>query len=212
MILVNFASRSRPDRFFNCLDDMRATKQTYTVCAKLDTDDNSDYSRLSDYPEVIVKWGLSRSKVHAINRDIPEDWDILVNASDDIRWKPSWADEIVGNCEKDIFLHFPEEYADGQAGSKARDTISVVSIMDKEYYKRFRYVYHPDYSSLWCDNEATEVARRLGRYKFVGKVIFEHMHPAARKAKTDAQYKYTESFYHRDKRVFERRKANKFGL
>jgi hypothetical protein len=213
-ILFNFASRSRPEKLKACIENIESmvTGANHFICAKIDKDDNNDYSFL-DRERVSVAKGVSRSKINAINRSMPCGWDILINTSDDILFTEKGFDDIIrAEIGQDTFLHFPEEYADSQAQNKERDTISVVSIMDRVYYDRFGYVYHPDYISLWCDNEATEVARRLGRYKHVNKKIFEHLHPAAGKAETDAQYRKTESYYQKDKRTFERRKAENFYL
>lgn len=212
MILINFASRSRPDKFHACMKNLSECFTDYKVLLKVDRDDPTvrDYFSVC-CDETILALGYSKSKVDAINRDIPKDgWDILVNTSDDILWNEGAGEEILKSIEPDMFLHFPEPYADSQAVRKGADTISVVSIMDKIYYDRFGYVYNPSYLSLCCDNEATEVARNLGRYKFVDKYIFEHLHPAAGKAVKDAQYKHTESFFSKDKATYERRKRNSF--
>ncbi len=177
--------------------------EDYTVVLKVDRDDAMAREYFTTfYDHTIIRLGYSKSKVDAINRDIPEGWDVLVNTSDDIVWKPGAGKEITKAIEPDTFLHFPEPYADGQAARKGVDPISVVSIMDRKYYDRFGYVYQPDYVSLWCDNEATEVARKLGRYKFVNKYIFEHLHPSAGKAKKDDQYRHTESFFSKDKLTY----------
>lgn len=214
-ILFNFATRSRPDKLKACLENISDNANgNWYVGIKIDHDDPSDYSFLENFDHrFVVLKGTSRNKVHAINRNVGDGWDILVNTSDDIMFTEKGFDDIIRkSMGLDCFLHFPEEYADGQAQKKERDTISVVSIMDKAYYDRFCYVYHPDYKSLWCDNEATQVARMLGRYKHVDKKIFEHLHPAAGKGQMDHQYRKTESYYQEDKRTFERRRAMNFGL
>lgn len=206
--LINFASRSRPDKYHACIKNLRECFTDYTVLLKVDRDDPyvRDYFDTC-YPEVIIKLGYSKSKVEAINRDIPDDdWSILVNTSDDIRWKPGAGKAIVDNMDYDCFLHFPEPYAESQAKRQKQPSISVVSIMDHAYYDRFKYIYDPSYYSIWCDNEATDVARRLGRYKYVGQFIFEHIHPAAGKTKKDDLYIFNESFNQKDKANYLRRK------
>lgn len=215
-ILYNFATRSRPIRFFKALDNIKemSASDNYIVLAKLDENDPSNYEPIKEYPYCIIVSGYSKSKVHAINRGIiPDGWDILINMSDDIRWTVKGFDDIIReDIEDDIFLHYPEPFADSQCAKQHKPPISVLSIMDKKYYDRFGYVYHNDYTSLWCDEEATEVARRLGRHKWVGKMIFSHDHPQAGKAAMDMQYRVTESFYSNDKRVYNKRKAMGFPL
>lgn len=211
-ILVNLASRSRPEKFHACMDNLRQGFTNYQVAVKVDRNDPTLRQYLSKaYPEILLYIGHSKTKVDAINRDIPlHDWEIIVNTSDDIIWRPNAGVEIVNNYEPDMFLHFPEPYAESQADKKKRESICVSSIMDRVYFDRFGYIYNPQYFSLWADNEATEVAKNLGRYKFVNKVIFEHMHPAAGKAKKDQQYKFTESFGAIDKATFLKRKEKGF--
>jgi hypothetical protein len=62
-----------------------------------------------------------------------------------------------------------------------------MEIMDRTYYERFGFIYHPSYKSLWCDNEKTELAKMLRRYKYIDMEIFVHENPA-----------YGHSFHHRD--------------
>jgi hypothetical protein len=210
MILINFASRSRPAKFFACLDNVREQFiLPYKVIAKLDTDDPAGveaYDRLKDYPEVEVKWGKSQTKIHAINRDIPSDgWTILLNHSDDMWFTQFGADlEIVNQmpANMDAILHFPDGTTD----------LLTYSIMGREYYLRDGYVYHPDYISLWSDNHAMDVAKQRGKYIFVDMVIFEHRHPVWNKAEWDRQYHEQGSYYHQDKITYDRHKQNNFGL
>jgi hypothetical protein len=87
-----------------------------------------------------------------------------------------------------------------------------MSILGRDYYKRFNYIYNPEYISLYCDNETMDVAKILGRYKFVNENIFLHLHPAHGNALNDNQYRYTESFHPIDQATYLKRKANNFGL
>lgn len=202
-VLFNFATKHRPDKFFACLDNIREHSGgvPYKVAVKIDNDDLSDYSRLSQYPECLVFKGDSKNKIHAINRDIPS-FDILFNHSDDMWFIANW-DRVLFDAFEDCCLHYP----DGN-----RIDLMTYSIMDRAYYKRFGYVYHPDYASLFCDNEAQQVAKILGRYKYIAFQIFDHQHPAFRKAEYDSQYRHTESFFYEDKAVFEKRKERGFDL
>jgi hypothetical protein len=152
--------------------------------------------------------GTSKSKVDAINRDMDfinsqYDWDILVNFSDDVIITEKGFDDIIRKDFESLVqvLHYPD-------GNRA--DLLTVSIIGKDYYKRDNYIYNPEYKSLYCDNEAMEVAKQRGCYKFVDKVIFNHLHPAFNKGIFDAQYQHTESFGHEDYQTYQRRKANGF--
>jgi hypothetical protein len=112
--------------------------------------------------------------------------------------------------EPDTFLHYPEPWADRQCAQQRKPPISVVSIMDKIYFDRFGYIYHPSYISLWADEEATEVARRLGRHKWLDHEIYSHDHPQAGKSQMDQQYRKTESYYSIDQKTFNKRMSRGF--
>lgn len=207
-----FPSRSRPDKFFAALMNIRnkSASSNYEVIAKLDIDDeamNNDEvkERLSYHPEVIVKWGLSENKIHAVNRDNDFTGEILCCHSDDMVFTKQGFDDIIRReIKKDGYLHFPDGYAN--------EKLCTYSIMHADYYNRFGYIYHPAYKSLWADNEQMTVAKRMYKYKYVDENILEHMHPSAGKADKDAQYQVTEKFNSVDKATFLKRKKNNFDL
>jgi hypothetical protein len=206
MICFAFASRSRPAKFFECLNNLRDMAVTeYFVLAKIDDDQKELYRGVESYPEVIVKYGRSLNKVHAINRDIDpvaNPFDILCCHSDDMFFTKKGFDILIKeHCTDDTFVHFPDQ-----------TKLCTYSIMDKIYFSRFNYVYNPAYRNLWCDNEAMEVAKMLGRYKFVDEKILEHRHPANGFATRDMQYRKTEATYWIDKRTFDKRKLKRFDL
>src|SRR5688572_30064292 len=135
-ICYSFASRSRPSRFFDTLDNIIAMSASndYFIVAKLDDDDMSMNDplvkeKLLSYPMVIVKWGISKSKIHAINRDLEGfAFDILICASDDMRFRTYGFDDIIRKHmpeSLDAFIHCPDDYA--------KDRVCTVSILGKRY-------------------------------------------------------------------------------
>tara|TARA_R100001244_G_scaffold115459_1_gene85637 strand:+ start:666 stop:1346 length:681 start_codon:yes stop_codon:yes gene_type:complete len=224
-ILFKFATRSRPQLFErgiksiidNCISD------DYIILVSYDNDDHTMKNvRESHYKNTVLSAGTSLNKIHAINRDVsamPE-WDILVNMSDDMLFTKKGFDEIIRNnfaldlsmemgmtykakYNLDQCLHFP----DGN-----RNDLITMSIMGREYYERTSYIYNPEYKSLYCDNEQTDVAMLLGKYKYVNEDIVRHLHPAYGKAAMDAQYVHTESLGGEDKVTYEKRKLKNFDL
>src|SRR5689334_20988629 len=98
--LINFASRSRPEKYHACIKNLRECFTDYKVLLKVDRDDPTLRDYLSkSYPEIILALDHSKSKVDAINRDVPKGWDILVNTSDDIKWIPEAGKEILKQIE-----------------------------------------------------------------------------------------------------------------
>lgn len=201
-ILYNFATRSRPQKFIEAVNSINdnALHKDYVILVKVDRDDKTMWN-IPDLPYVIYMEGESKNKIHAINRDIIGGWDILVNMSDDMRFTKKGFDlELIEQFDTlDLFLHYPDGYVN--------ERLTTMSIMGREYFNRFGYVYHPDYVSLWCDNEAHEQAIELGKYRYVNEKIFIHDHPAWTGATPDQQLIETQKYYRQDERTYKKRKA-----
>jgi hypothetical protein len=206
-------------KFFDALDNIQDMSYTnnYFVWAKLDNDDpdKEEYkSYIGDYPELTVKWGLSKGKVDAVNRDLDDlpECDILIIMSDDIKFESFGFDDDIRDAFRKYFpdldgtIHFPDDHG----GQK---TI-IVSMVGINLYKKLGYLYHPDYESVYCDDDFTNLTKKTGKYKFVNKRLFSHNHPIWTKTGWDDQYKHNErpEVYKRDHIVFERRKATNYGL
>lgn len=219
--LIKYASRSRPENFerglISIIENANEPKNI-VVLVSLDIDDE----RLPEYMTVIekywskvhikVKADKSNNKIHAINRDVNDykaHWDILINFSDDMVFIEKGWDSIIADLfaryfpNGDGFLHLPD--------GNQNENISTMSIMDRKYFDRDDYIYHPSYISLWCDVEATEVAKMRQRHVYINKQLFKHLHPAWGLAPMDKQYLKTESYNHVDKLTYNERKQNKFG-
>lgn len=225
-ILFKYASRSRNQRFFEGLDNILTNLgdlNNFCILCSLDSDDlemNNPESikRLSEYVKkypnkIVIKFGLSQSKVDAINRDVNEfkhrfDFDILVNFSDDMRFLVHSFDNIIRNkfnynCPSlDGNLHFN----DGFVG----DGLSTLSIIGRKYYDQYNYIYHPSYYSLWCDNEYTIVAKKQNKLWYFDEKIFVHNHPSNIGGMIDAQLMKTESYSEQDRKNFDKRLSNNF--
>lgn len=217
-ILYKFASRSRPDRLFKCLDNMQTMMlhDDYAIEITADWNDEAMFKRYIadktlDYKNTVIRYCTSENKVGAINRDMRlfTDWDILINMSDDMEFISHGFDvQILQDYATlplgDVLMHYPDQAA-GAA-------LITMAIMDKKYYDRFGYIYNPEYKSLFCDNEQQEVAKLLGRYKFFKRRLFNHNHPAWGLQQQDALGVHTESFWKEDEATYNRRKLINFGL
>lgn len=215
-ICYSFASRSRPDRFFQTLDNIIAmsASENFFIVAKLDDDDMTMNDplikeRLLSYPMVIVKWGTSNSKIHAINRsldDIP-DWAIMICASDDMRFRTYGFDDIIRKAmpeSLDALIHIPDDYA--------KDRVCTLAILGRTYYQRDGCIYRDCYYSMFCDDEQTEVSKIRKCYIYLPEVSIEHLHYTNdRKAVKDELY-WRNDTYNKDKEVFEQRKVRGFDL
>lgn len=204
-ILFNFASRSRAHKFNIQVYTIRQLcSQPFTILAKVDDDDpQRDQYDLSNATHVP---GLSESKIHAINRGVPESgWDIIVDIADDMVFTKKGFDNVIRqHCGPDDFLLFPEKYAVSQSNKGRNELIVIMLCMGFDYYQRDKQLFHPAFKSLFCDNFATNLAKIRKRLKTVNEDIFYHAHPAAGYGKKDAQLQHTESFWNEDKATYKK--------
>ena len=206
MILYKLTSRSRPAKMYKAYKSVVDNAElNWVMILSVDTDDsvtlNSDeFKQMQWDKRVSIHVGTSKSKVEAINRDMPKNgWDILVNLSDDQEFTQYGFDEVIReHCGLDTFLHLPDGHVN--------ELLPTMSIMGNEYYNRFGYIYHPDYVSLWCDNEAMDVAIELNRHVYLNQHLFEHKHPVWGFGQTDSLGRRNDIYYRQDERTYIKRK------
>jgi hypothetical protein len=207
VILFKYTSRMRPERFEQGLVSIinylsRPDLAVFLISIDEDDPHREKYHEICNrhlvnrFGESVLCTCTSKNKIDAINRDLNEykgNWDILVNMSDDMRFVYKGFDTVI---RESFERHFPEgdgylHFNDGHQ----KDNVCTMTICDRLYYRRFMYTYHPSYKSVWCDVEQTEVAVKLGRYRYMGHewIIFVHEHPAIGKAEYDDQYRASEN-------------------
>ena len=211
-ILFKLTTRGRPDKarkaIHNILDNV--LDSNFLILVTCDVNDGTMNEFYFPHQKVLIHHGNSNNKVHAFNRSIHliKDWDILVATSDDMQFQTRGFDNVIREAFESpfSFIHFND-------GSQ-KHNVCTLSIIANQYYKLDGYVYNSEYESLWCDVEATEVAKERGHYKYMGDelVIFRHLHPAWGLAPYDEQYQIQDSPQQsvKDKATYERRKANGF--
>jgi hypothetical protein len=223
-IVYVLPSRQRPIAFFDTINNIieNSASDNYEIIATLDSDDESMNNSavkasISTYPKVTAYWGKSHNKVHAINREcdkIPDDTDIVILVSDDQRYIIKGYDDLIrvemnrNYPDKDGVLHFMDN-------TPARDKMITMSIMGYFYFKRFGFLYDPCFMSVYCDNQFTEISKRLGKYKLISNHnIYIHNHFVWGTAPIDDLYKRNEEpiIYAKDKETYFKNLSNNFGL
>lgn len=230
-ILCKFPSRQRPHKFFLCIKkyiDLQTTNDVRYLIT-LDKDDNLLLA-YTNYCETLKSQGVnleyvvgeSTGKIHAVNRDMDDagDWDILVLGSDDMQCVYHGWDNVLQTEMKE---HYPD--TDGVLFHKDGFTeLNTMVIAGRLYLDKLSFmtyelseiaIYHPDYVSLWCDNEFMDVSRQLGKETIFETVLFKHEHYSNGSQfhhTKDALMNKTEKYYRQDKEVYERRKSFNFGL
>lgn len=218
-ILFKYPSRQRPERFFTSLDSIvnnLADMDNYTILCTLDVDDllmNNDdvISRIAQYKNTVIDWGVSDSKVHAINRGIPtEGWDVICNHADDMVWQfYGFDNHLRKEFEQhglDSLLHVPDQ--------DAKLDLATMYIAGKPYFDKFGFVYNPVYKNLFCDNEVMILAQKSGNYKLANMDnMLLHLLPAYGHLPKDEMWiKQQESGWDEDMKLFYERQANNFYL
>jgi hypothetical protein len=219
-LLIKFPTRNRKNKFFKVLREYQNLcedlNNTYFLIT-LDNDDESmNPSDVEDifktFKNVKVIYGTSNSKIHAVNRDIElvNDWDIVLLASDDMTPKVKGYDNIIRNKMKEFYSDTDGIlwFNDGFQGEK----LNTLCILGKKYYKRFNYIYHPDYKSCWSDNEFMEVGKILKKQTYIDFVIIKHEHPDWGYGNRDQIHTNNINDYQYDLGVYNRRKEINFEL
>ena len=222
-ILVQFPTKGRTSKFFETLDRYIAYANNVDDITFHVVIDHFDYSmnnsttlnKLASYNNVKVSAiPENPTKIKACNYNIKQFdglFDILVLASDDmIPQIKGWDDVIRMDMEK----YYPNLdgclwYNDGYRESN----LCTLSILGARYYKRFGYIYHPDYKTMWADNEYTIVAQKLNRITYINNVIIKHEHPDNNtNIEKDDLYVSNDTASGSDSTIFNRRRLHNFGL
>jgi len=219
-ILVKWPTRSRPIKFLRTLFRYQETRVTDDVDFLITIDKDDASMTTPEVLSVLRKWGNLRyeiiepcGKIGAINYGLDkvnEKYDIILLASDDMIPAMIGWDKRIGS---DMAKYFPDTdgvlwYNDGKVGRK----LNTLSIVGTKYYRRFGYIYHPDYKALWCDNEFMEVANLLGKQQYIEDVIIRHEHPIWGHGVADSLNERDNKLYTIDQKTYEDRKNRGFGL
>lgn len=128
-------------------------------------------------PQIHITIDIAKytSKIDAINGGMAnKKFDIFVMCADDILAKVPGFDRVIAD---DMMEHFglvrPGAlwYDDGR-----QDRIITVSVFNYALYRLFGYVYYPEYKSLYCDDEFTEVVLENNIVKKINTKLFCHAH------------------------------------
>jgi hypothetical protein len=158
-------------------------------------------------------YSANSSKIEACNADIEKvdyPWDIIVLVSDDMIPEVYGYDNYIRQAatpDLDCILWFN----DGFQGYK----LNTLTMFGRTMYERFGYLYHPDYKSLFCDTELTDLCKGSLKDKTVYKppCIIRHRHPMLGHAVAfDALYARNQRFYEEDLRTYIARKQYDYDL
>jgi hypothetical protein len=106
---------------------------------------------------------------------------VLVQITDDFSPPPGWDRKLLelppaNWIEGEHALHVDDGYV--------RDLMTL-AIITRKRYEKFGYLFYPDYLSIFCDTELTEVAYLDGVVINAKHLLFEHKHPDCHKRERD---------------------------
>lgn len=208
LISILAPSRGRPDKaitnlvkWFYCHD-----KEVEIIVSLDNNDETADaYTKVAKgLPCQLIK-NDNRSAVDAINSASKiATGDIFIVVSDDTDCFPGWDTALLKAVEgkTDWIL----KCQDG-----IQPWIITMPVMDRTYYNRFGYIYHPDYLHLFCDTELSCVADLTGR-RITSQLRFDHLHYSTGACDKDAVSVKADSTWQQGERLFIERAKRNFDL
>ena len=160
-----------------------------------------------------IHYDKNTEKISSINAHIDDvDFDVVICASDDmVPQVNNWDFEIAAAMQEffpdlDGCVHFNDGHTNGE--------LITFSILGRKLYNRFGYIYHPDYKSLYCDNEFTQEVTRMDKVQYIDKVIVKHEHYGEEGNENSGDFDFaaqkTLHYSGRDGQVFQLRQSKGF--
>lgn len=219
LLLIKIPTRSRPEQFFRILDmyyQKLSHKVPYQFLITCDVDDTTMncpavIEKLNSYKNLSYSFSKNNSKVEAYNRDVAaHNFDILLVTSDDLEPVMDGYDTVIVQRMQEAFSDYDGvlNFHDGYVGAQC----NTYPVIGKKYYDRFGYVYHPEYKSLYCDEELCVVSKMLRKERVCGEVIIKHNHPVWGAGQWDALYVRNEQLKSQDEATFNSRRAKNFDV
>lgn len=221
-ILLKCPTRSRPQKIISTLSayiGLANDKGNIGVAISCDADDTSMTRNLvtEELHRILtpVAWrriffGQSKCKIEACNSDMESvdyPWDIVVLVSDDMIPKVYGWDDVI---RTHMMSRFPDTdgilwFNDGYQG----DDLNTLCIYGRKMYERLGHIYQPEYKSLFCDTELTDMCRGDLKDKclYVPYCIIRHEHPGTGyETSADMLYAQNQRFWTQDFTTYVSRK------
>ena len=222
-IIYKFPSRGRPNKFKDVLDKsiaFQSKKHHVRYVITMDTDDATmNNQEMRDYfknlkdnfgVDIVYHYGDSKSKIEACNANLEnESGDAVILVSDDmVPVSQDWDDiivEVMDHHGYDIGVKFWDGLRPKQ------DPLMTLPVMGWKLYEAIGHLYHPSYTSLYSDNEMTQVCSMLGKFVRVDYCIFQHQWTPEPFDELHARNENQE-MYKIDGAIFEQRQKEKFDI
>jgi len=201
-ISVIHPTRNRPKQAYQTWSNWYdKADNVFEYILSIDEDDKYDYL---EFPcKVLTR--PNKSAIEAINNAVKFiTGDLIIVISDDFDAPDHW-DTLLLNELKDK-TDFLLKTDDG-----LQPTLVTLPILDRVYYNRFGYVYHPDYKHMWADTEMTAVALMIGKC-IKSDLSFPHLHYSTGKSPKDEINVRNDATWKQGERLFNERLKTNFGI
>lgn len=171
-----------------------------------DDDPHKDAYRTYYSRPVKIVESDNRSAVDAVNVGAAESTgQILVVVSDDFDCPKNWAlilEKHLRGRRDFVFKVF-----DG-----TQKYIVTLPILDRVYYQRTGYIYHPDYKHMFVDTHFTHMADMLRKLIIKNDITFQHNHYSVTKQRRDEVTLRADATWNEGKATYLKHCKEKFGL
>ena len=222
-LIVKFPTRNRPEKFktvFSRYLTFLSGRHDVRFILTMDEDDptmnNPEMhhwiAARAQNAQIECFYGNSKSKIEACNANLEGvDGDVLLLASDDMVPVQMGYDEVIFKVFTYSYPNFDGAIKFWDGLRPKEDPLMTLTVMGFPLYKQFGYIYNPEYKSLYCDNEQTQVCTLLNKLRRCDLCIIQHHWTSEPFDTLHARNENTE-MYGVDGETFKRRGANKFDM
>lgn len=212
-ISILHPSYGRPDKSYATIDKwwLSAAHQEFLeLIVSVDSHDPKRDEYANRYQPGIMIEGNNGSVVEATNRAAKiSTGDIMIYVSDDFEPVNGW----------DVLLRNEFEKESGPLLLKVDDCLQkfeakvlTIPVMNRQLYDKLGYFWHPDYKSMFVDEDLWWTCHNMGAMKLAPHIKFEHRHVSVGKAPDDLTYQRSAANWNSGKATFLARKAAGFPL
>lgn len=222
-LVIKFPTRNRPDKFkqvFSKYLTYLSGLHEVRFIVSMDADDPTMNTPLmrqwlstrANNACIEYHYGSSKTKIEACNADLHGiNGDVLMLASDDMVPIQMGYDEIISRVYREAFPNYDGAIKFWDGLRPKEDPLMTLTVMGIPLYKRFGYIYNPEYRSLYCDNEQTQVCAALGKLRRCDICIIQHQWTGEAFDELHARNENVE-MYGVDGETFRRRASKNFDI
>jgi hypothetical protein len=226
-LLIKFPTRSRPDKFKEVLqkyiNNLSGTFDVRFVITADNDDETMNNPEMREWFDGLIERGIdlayhygdSKTKIEAVNANMEdEEADVLLLASDDMVPQMFGYDAIIMQSMEEAFPEFDGAIKFSDGLRPVNDPLMTLAVLGWKLYKKFGYIYYPEYKSLYADDEQTQACIMMGKFAMSPMCIIKHDWVHGGHPDADELHKEQEApeMYAKDKKTFEERKKIGFGV